>query len=75
LEQEEWVDVFTTYLKSQGYRLRLYDIDHSKVKVIAEKNDCPWLSSLPDVISDVDMVFLCTSIKETPKIIQRITLQ
>ena len=67
------MNVFTRYFLSQEHCLRLYDIDHSKAQSLAEKYVCLSFDSVLNAISDVDMVFLCTPIKETPNIIRDIT--
>lgn len=66
------MNVFTRYLISQEHCLRFYDVDHYKAQSLAEKYDCLSFNSILDAISGVDMVFLCTPIKETPKLIRDI---
>ena len=67
------MNVFTRHLLDKGHNLRLYDIDSSKSRALAEKYDCPWLKSLASAVSGVDMALLCTPIRETPGIIRAIT--
>ena len=67
------MNVFTRHLLDKGHSLRLYDIDSSRSRALAEKYDYPWLKSLTSTVSGVDMTFLCTPIRETPGIIRGIT--
>lgn len=67
------MNVFTKHFLSQGHNLRVYDINCSKAQSLAKKNNCAWFDSLPRAILDVDMVLLCTPIKDTPKLILDIT--
>ena len=61
--------VFTKCLLNKGHILRIYDVDRSRAQKLAENNNCFWFDSLHWTVSDVDMVLLCTPIKETPKTI------
>ena len=66
------MNAFTRHLLDKGHSLRIYDIDSSKSKTLAEKYDCPWLKSPTSAVSGVDMALLCTPIRETPGIIRAI---
>jgi prephenate dehydrogenase len=66
------VSFFTQYLLDKRHRLRLYDIIQTRAQNLAEIYDCPWYDSLFSVISEVDMVLLCTPIKEIPDIVRTI---
>lgn len=66
------MNVFTRHLLDKGHNLRLYDIDSSKSRALAEKYDCSWLDSLASAVSGVDMALLCTPIRETPGVIRDI---
>ena len=66
------MNVFTDFLIKQGHNLKLYDIVHSKSQALAEEYGCLWFDSLFDTISSVDMVLLCTPIKETPNVIRSV---
>lgn len=66
------MNVFTRNLLDKGHNVRLYDIDSSKSRALAERYDCPWLNSLTSAVSGVDMALLCTPIKETPRLIRSI---
>ena len=63
---------FTQYLLDKGHSLRLYDIIQTRAQNLAEIYDCPWYDSLFSAISEVDMVLLCTPIKEIPSIVRTI---
>ncbi len=63
---------FTQYLLDKGHSLRLYDIIQTRAQNLAETYDCPWYDSLFSAISEVDMVLLCTPIKEIPSIVRTI---
>lgn len=63
---------FTQYLLEKGHSLRLYDIIQNRAQNLAEIYDCLWYDSLFSVISEVDMVLLCTPIKEIPGIVRTI---
>jgi prephenate dehydrogenase len=66
------VNAFTRHLLEKGHNIRLYDIDSSKSRALAEKYDCQWLNTLTSTVSGVDMALLCTPIRETPGIIRAI---
>ena len=63
---------FTRYLLDKGHNLRLFDIIQARAQILAETFDCQWYDSLSNVISEVDMVLLCTPIKESPGIVRAI---
>ncbi len=66
------MNAFTRHLLDKEHNIRLYDIDISKSRALAEKYDCPWHNSLTSTVSSVDMALLCTPIRETPGIIRAI---
>jgi prephenate dehydrogenase len=66
------VNAFTRHLLNKEHNIRLYDIDISRSRALAEKYDCPWYNSLTSTVSGVDMALLCTPIKPTPGIIRAI---
>jgi prephenate dehydrogenase len=66
------VNVFTRHLLNKGHNIKLYDIDCSRSRALAEEYDCQWLDSIATAVSGVDMTLLCTPIKETPGVIRDI---
>ena len=70
---EGWVNAFTKHLTQKGHSLKLYDIDTAKSRGLAERLKCTYADSPVDATIDVELVLLCTPIKETPTVIRGIS--
>ena len=66
------MNAFTKNLAQKGHSLKLYDIDTVKSRGLAERLNCTYTDNLIDATRDVELVLLCTPIKETPTVIQGI---
>jgi prephenate dehydrogenase len=69
LEPEKWVNVFTRLLVEQGHSLKLFDIDASKARAVAERYGGEHSDSFPDAVSWADMVLICATTETVPGII------
>ena len=67
------MNAFTKNLAQKGHSLKLYDIDTVKSRGLAERLNCTYTDNLVDATRDVELVLLCTPIKETPTLIQGIS--
>ena len=67
------MNAFTKHLIQKGHNLKLYDTDTNKSRGLAERLNCTYTDNLVDATRDVELVLLCTPIKDTPKVIQGIS--
>ena len=66
------MNAFTRHLTHKGHSLKLYDIDNGRSRGLAESLGCAHTDNILESVRDVDLVLLCTPIKETPAVIQEI---
>jgi prephenate dehydrogenase len=66
------VNAFTRHLTGRGHSLKLYDIDRERSRILAETYGCRHAEDLVDAVNDVELVLLCTPIKDTPRLIHEL---
>lgn len=69
MEPEKWVNVFTRLLAEQGHSLKLFDIDASKARAVAERYGGAHVHSFGEAVSGADLVLICATTETVPGII------
>jgi prephenate dehydrogenase len=74
LEPEKWVNVFTRILVDQGHSLKLFDIEASKARAVAERYGGEYAHSFREAVSGADLVLICATTETVPGIISEVEL-
>jgi prephenate dehydrogenase len=72
LELEKWVDVFTRLLVEQEHSLKLFDIEASKARAVAERFGGEQSTSFREAVSLADLVLICATTETVPGIISEV---
>ena len=72
MEPEKWVNVFTRLLVERGHTLKLFDIDASKARAVAERHSCLHSDSFTEAVSWAEMVLICATTETVPGIIAEV---
>ena len=66
------MNVFIRLLAEQGHSIKLFDIDASKARAVAERHGGEYSDSFPEAVSWADMVLICATTETVPGIIAEV---